>query len=240
MSSRLEVLIMETRSMPSSSATIATHNTSICSPHFGNRGCIELPFIRLGGAGLGNLLVTWARAVGVSKQYSLRLMYPTWPSLKIGRYIRRERDKRLYADLFHANRRYTHGFEKYMNLLMLPRVTEEAFRNSPEKYLQSPHLIRFTGMDGFFSAILEEHAYVREELLQITRKRHRRALSHDFSKSVSLHIRMGDFIATASFDEIRNGVGHRRTPLDWYARRIVQLKDVLGNDTRFFIFRSEE
>ncbi len=223
--------------MTSRSDTIAARNLSICSPYFGVKGkCIELPLFRLGGPGLGNLLFAWARAVVISKQYSLRMMYPTWPSLKIGPYIRRERDKRHYVNLFHANSGYVHGIEKYMSLLMLPKVTEEDFRKSPERYMQSPYLIRFTGMAGFFSTILKDHNLVREELLRITRQVHKKALNYDFSKSVSLHVRMGDFIPTASFDEIRNGLDLRRIPLNWYARRIVQLKEVLGNDTRFYIF----
>ena len=163
-------------------------------------------------------------------------MYPTWPSLKIGPYIRRENDKRHYANLFCSTSRYTRGFEKFTTLLALPKITEEAFHNSPERYLRTQHIVKFTGMGDFFSTILKDHALIRKELLDITRERHKKALSHDFSGSVSLHVRQGDFTPPQGFEEVRNGLECRRIPLDWYAEQIVHLKAVLGMNTKFLIF----
>ena len=49
---------------------------------------------RLGGAGLGNILFPWARAVIYRKKNDIKQLNSTWFTLKIGTFFRRERDKR--------------------------------------------------------------------------------------------------------------------------------------------------
>ena len=67
---------------------------------FVSLGRFESIGLRFGGAGLGNILFPWARALVYTKKYNLTRIKTTWFNLKIGPFLRLERDKRVYSDLF--------------------------------------------------------------------------------------------------------------------------------------------
>ena len=52
------------------------------------------------GGGLGNLLFIFARSIVLAEKINSQIIWPTWPSIKVGPWIRREKDKRFYGDLF--------------------------------------------------------------------------------------------------------------------------------------------
>ena len=58
---------------------------------------------RLGGAGLGNILFPWANAVVYAKKNNLERIQTTWVNLKFGTFLRKEKDKRMYLNLFTRN-----------------------------------------------------------------------------------------------------------------------------------------
>ena len=73
----------------------------------------DMNLFRLGGAGLGNILFTYARAVVyAAKNERIKIIWPTWPSIKLGPILRNEKDKRFYADLFKNNSGYISGLKK--------------------------------------------------------------------------------------------------------------------------------
>src|SRR5919202_2334278 len=59
-----------------------------------------LVYPQLPRAGLGNMLLVWARAVLFAHINSLPVVAPTWGKVRIGAYLRGERDKRYYGHLF--------------------------------------------------------------------------------------------------------------------------------------------
>ena len=67
---------------------------------FVSLGRLESIGFRLGGAGLGNILLPWATAIVYAKTHNLTRLQTTWKNLKIGTFLRKERDKRMYFDLF--------------------------------------------------------------------------------------------------------------------------------------------
>lgn len=76
----------------------------------------DLFLFRLGGAGLGNILFTYSRAVVCSQKLpDCKFVWPTWPSLKLGTIIRNEKDKRFYNDLFTNHSDYISGLKKYIS-----------------------------------------------------------------------------------------------------------------------------
>lgn len=63
-------------------------------PKLSEKDCM---LFRLGGAGLGNILFTYARAViYVQKHENAEMIWPTWFSFKLGPILRHESDKRFY------------------------------------------------------------------------------------------------------------------------------------------------
>ena len=67
---------------------------------FVSLGKFESIGIRLGGAGLGNILFPWATALVYARNNNLQRIQTTWRNLKIGTLLRKERDKRMYMNLF--------------------------------------------------------------------------------------------------------------------------------------------
>jgi len=61
----------------------------------------DFGLLRAPGAGLGNLLFPIARAVIAQSHHGGTLVIPTMRQIKIGTFLRRERDKRTYGDIFH-------------------------------------------------------------------------------------------------------------------------------------------
>ena len=67
---------------------------------FASLGKLESIGLRVGGAGLGNILIPWATALVYAKKHKLLRIQTTWRTIKLGTFIRKERDKRMYLDLF--------------------------------------------------------------------------------------------------------------------------------------------
>ena len=84
----------------------------------------DLGFVRLGGAGLGNILFAYARAAVFAREHDCQLIWPTWPSIKLGPILRREADKRFYNDLFSNQSGHIGGLKKMWLLLTRTRVKE--------------------------------------------------------------------------------------------------------------------
>ena len=89
-------------------------------PHF--TPGIDLGFVRLGGPGLGNLLIFYAQAIIYAHEHDCKIIHPTWPSIKLGPYIRHERDKRFYGDLFTNNTGEISGLQKSRLLLFSRKI----------------------------------------------------------------------------------------------------------------------
>lgn len=193
----------------------------------------DFNFFRLLGPGLGNLLFPWARMVAASKQNGWRMLWPTWPQLKIGPIMRGERDKRFYADLFRNPGYYVDGAHKAW-IRLRQRRFEESVSNS-ERVAMDKELIVFQGMDGLFSPILEQRDLIHSSLIEMTRPEHLAGLSHDFSGAMTIHIRMGDF-RSASDSMLRAGAFNVRLPLPWIKDVIAYTRAELGHSLDVFIF----
>lgn len=187
----------------------------------------DLGFFRILGDGLGNLLFPWARSVVAAKKYDATLIEPTWPQIKLGPILRREPDLRLYADLFHVSPEAIHGLKKILVLatekklpdISLTDITREVW----EKYGRGVFV--FKGRKHYFNDILQEHEFVKRKLLAIAKDIHKTGLSYDFTNSVNIHIRRGDF-----------KIEGWTTSLDWFVWVMDELRKQLGSDIKFNIF----
>ena len=180
--------------------------------------------IRFFGSGLGNLLLPWARAVSLANRYGLPVVFPTWPQVKIGTYLRREKDKRHYFGIFSPSSEYIVGWARLTRLLYCRWVGEEVFLARPDFFLRAnqDHVVNITGCKDFFLPILEDHELIRMKLLDIIRPSHIPARTAD--RYVAVHIRLGDF-----------KVGKQITPLDFFDNVLLQIKANLPH-MEVFIF----
>ncbi|MEK6334890.1 MAG: alpha-1,2-fucosyltransferase [Acidobacteriota bacterium] len=192
----------------------------------------DLGLLRIGGTGLGNLLLTWAEfAVGTGK-YGLTPIAPTWPQVKLGPLARHESDKRTYRDLFLKNSSEVSGIRKLKLLATLPRIPAADFTNgSGSQPVANGRevLVEFDNAGALFERILSDHEFVRRELLRITRAKHKLGLEHNFTQSISVHVRLGDFRVESLV-----------TPISWFEGAIRAVRRAVGSDLPVYVFSDGE
>lgn len=192
----------------------------------------DFGFFRLGGAGLGNLLFTYGWAIAESKKYDIPLIWPTWYSIKLGPYLRHEKDKRKYNDLFDNRTHAIHGFKKLWILLTTKRISRY---DVLDVSMCDGGVIEYFGMDDYFSRIMDSSEVIREELIANLKEKNKGGLDFDFSDSVSVHIRCGDF-QKATPEQLKNGRDSSRLPIEWYADRIKEIREIVGREITCYIF----
>ena len=172
---------------------------------FVSLGKLESLGVRLGGAGLGNIMFPWATALVYAKKHNLKKIQTTWRNLKFGTFIRKERDKRMYLDLFSETDGIS-GFKKFFLLNF------------------SSNIKVFSGMDNLFEPFKSDQNFVKTELLKIINPYHIKRAKEFNSNSIAIHIRMGDFTNPINEKVLRNGDWNYRLPIKWYISLIEKIQ----------------
>ena len=186
---------------------------------FASLGTLESTGIRLGGAGLGNILFPWATALVYAKNNNLKRIQTTWKNLKIGTFLRKERDKRMYMDLF-LEADGVSGFKKFFLLNF------------------SNNIKVFSGMNDLFAPFKREQIFVKSELLKIINPYHIKRAKEFNSNSIAIHIRMGDFANPINEKVLRNGDWNYRLPIKWYISLIEKIQ--IESNLPIYIFSDAE
>jgi hypothetical protein len=191
----------------------------------------DLLMFRFLGPGLGNLLFPWARAVAYAHETGSQVVAPTWPQLKFARLLRGDADRRLYRGMFTAHPDWLSGASRVRTLLTAPRVPEHGAAKA-----RDGNVIEFVGMAGQFGPFLRHHELIAERLHSMTRTVHKAGLAFDFRGSISLHVRMGDFVAPVSAAALASGAVNLRIPMAWYTSMVEGVRQRLGAGTRVYVF----
>lgn len=134
----------------------------------------DMLFFRIGGAGLANCLFVYARAIQYAHRTGARLITPTWQKFSIGTYIRREKDKRRYVDLFTTENEIT-GIKKVNAVLFC-----------------HPHIEQ--GLQNYFLDFISDADYICSYIINHIRPSVRTVVdSYDFRNCIAVHVRLGDF-----------------------------------------------
>ncbi len=192
----------------------------------------DLGFVRLGGAGLGNIMFTWARAAVFARDHDCQVIWPTWPSIKVGPYLRREADKRFYGDLFRNDGSSVGGIKKMIKLLTCHRIAEE---KKESVTLEDEAIVEFTGFEGCFDSILYEYEFVRQLIESNLHPRNRAPLQEDYHDAVGIHVRLGDF-SRVSVAEVEAGRHDSALPVEWYAHIVEQIRMHAGKQVPVYVF----
>jgi hypothetical protein len=177
-------------------------------PRFSTLGAFGF---RSGGPGLGNLFFPYARALLLAKERGFTLINPSWATLKLGTFLRREKEKRMYLQIFKP--RGISGLQKTFLLLAHRKVTENAAagRNVP---LGS--VVLTSGLGNLFKDIAHDREYLADkfrDMLRLDDVARIRALG---PLGIGVHVRLGDFPS------------RHRIPLEWYIRMIDKIRRATG------------
>ncbi len=172
-----------------------------------------LPLV--GRAGLGNELFPWARAELYARDTGTRIVAPAWASLRVGPYLRREPDKRRYGSAFWAPH-HVHGARAAAIRAFGRRIGESAPQAAEPagRLALRPEVVVFSGIGGYFAPLRGGHAYLRDQLWNMTRAQLRTPPDAP-ARFIAMHVRRGDVT--------RQGMSQRQleespvyTPLAWF------------------------
>lgn len=192
----------------------------------------DLLFIRLGGNGLGNLMLTWARCLSRAERRGWQMVWPTWQSFKPKNWRVNPYDHRTYTDLFRPNERYISGWRKPWCLARHRWISEEEAENGE---IRPGSVVEFRGMKGFFAPFVQDHELVYQELRRMAGSHHQSAFSEPDPAPIGIHVRRGDFIQRSNDEEIRSS-HNSLLPLDWYISALQAVRETAGNDVPAFVF----
>jgi hypothetical protein len=187
---------------------------------------------RFGGAGLGNILFPWARGIIFAKKHSCKKINCTWTTIKFGTFLRKEKDKRTYHNIFKENE--IKGLMKIFLLAFSNGVNEDDFKFSIENKRNT--VVHFFGMKSQMKDILEDYTIVKEELYKIVRKKHLELAEKNRPKAIAVHIRLGDFQDPENEDIIRQGKTNCRLPIKWYVAIINNIRLEVGENVHVSVF----
>ena len=185
----------------------------------------------LGRYGLTHGLLAWARCRLWCEETGATMLAPFWLKLRIGPYLRRERDKRNYFRLF------GHGgaVSGPRRLAVLARARKvDVGTEWPEPPVgDGATVVRFHNAlkdneKKSFAQIVGHGPFLRRELIAMTRRRYRPATAaHSF---IAIHVRLGDFSPPAT-GQVAAEATNTRLPLDWYGDRLDALRDAMDGQT---------
>ena len=146
-----------------------------------------------GRTGLSNMLFPWARAEVFSRRHRAEVLAPHWTKLmRLGPWLRGERDKRYYWAQF-SNNGYISGLQKWLIIQRSSVIAEDNFSDTASGRHNSV-VVTFRGMEGFFDSLLGEQVYLKERLLTIAAPAVRRQLAvFRPAPFIGVHVRRSDF-----------------------------------------------
>jgi hypothetical protein len=179
----------------------------------------------------------YGRALAFASEKGYRFVYPTWASFKLGPYIRREKDKRFYGNLFRNKNGALGGIGKAWRRLVCHKVNEKDAKSAKDgdmivfkKYIPT---LKAAGLLPYASLI-------REDLVKNCCKKY--TLPEGIRGAIAMHVRLGDFTRTTE-NALREGKENCSSPIAWYVHTVKKIRDAVGYDVPVVLFsdgRDEE
>ncbi len=167
-------------------------------------------YAELGRAGLGNTLFPWARCLLWCERHGVPMLAPQWFRIRVGPYLRRERDKRAYHLIFRGPG-VIDAARRAVCLLGMPRRPEPASIDSAPS---ASGVYVFEGMAPYFDPLRSSQRRLRQGLLDMVRPQLRPP--SPMRSFIAVHVRRGDFSVIANDRKLREGNHSYRIATSWY------------------------
>jgi hypothetical protein len=191
-------------------------------------------------AGLGNLLLPWARAEIFRQKYGLEMLAPRWTQPKIGPLLRGERDLRYYWRIF-SDVGYITGLRRAWLLQSGVKLDEAAAGEFVDSsFVARGHgtvVVRFAGhLEGhWFDGLWSDRSLIRRRLLQILSSRSRQCLSEVKSfPTIAVHVRRGDKVVAKVGEACT--ISNRSPSDEWFVAVIRSLRQFSNPETPVTVY----
>src|SRR5256714_2999631 len=183
-------------------------------------------YAQLPRAGLGNMLLVWARAQAFAHLNDIELIVASWGGVKVGPILRRERQSRFYFGYFKKN-----GNRNFLRRERILRtyqwiVEPEIERLSNRHNDAAGNLFVFNQIPhwaDYFKGIKEHRKLILNRLYSMLEEKHREELAGLESPVIGLHVRMGDFRKLLLGEDFAKD-GHVRAPFSYFTNAIERLR----------------
>jgi hypothetical protein len=198
---------------------------------------------RLPYAGLGNMLLVWARAALFAELNGLPMVQPNWNALHIGPWLRGERYKRYYGGLFTAQnhrsplRAFVGGLGYATHIHAEPSIQQLDLNHSPYQK-NGRHIFIFSDMppwNDYFQTLKDHQPIVKQQFLNYVKPRLLAQILERPTPQIAIHIRRGDYQKPNEGDDF----ARRRyvyTPLEWYIDTLNSLRHEVGHNVTAMVF----
>lgn len=181
--------------------------------HWPQLSTFDFGIIRSPGPGFGNLLFPIARALIGQKKQGGAFVFPTMRQLKIGTFLRGERDKRTYGGILRT--RTAREWVDWLSARHLRQVSEDAYDTT-----QTGVTVRYSGLRGYFYDLVGQ-----EDLIAAWLRQNVKSVSPEVAPyDIGIHVRLGDF----SIDSPSSQESSIRLPMEWYRRAFAEGRAILA------------
>jgi hypothetical protein len=194
-------------------------------------------------AGLGNMLLVWAKAVAFAELNSLVMVAPMWNSLHIGPWLRKERCKRYYGTFFSTNH-----YQNRWKFIVSNIFHNAAIHSNPPiaklnlngtEFSQSDRNIflfdKMPPWNDYFQDLKDYQPIIKAKFYQDI---HQNLLGQILQKpapKIGIHIRRSDYQPPKDGDDFAvNRIVY--TKLEWYINVLKSIRTEVGEDIPATIF----
>lgn len=201
----------------------------------------ELFGVRFKGAGLGNLLFIWSRAIVAAEEHNCKLIWPTWPSIKLGPWIRREKDKRFYGNLFKCKSYKIYGIKKYIYLIFKKKYYCKNFDEVKWEDIHDGSVLICNGynlkpgeLQMNFNGLREYRSIILNHIISNLKRLGQSANNFKAENSINVHVRLGDFTNNSAL--LDSGANNTRISIEWYVYIVNLIRSICGFDIPVNVF----
>lgn len=193
-------------------------------------------YAHLPRAGLGNMLLVWARALVYAYRSGSPLMTSSWTKLRVGPLLRRERSSRRYGSYFKPLHRISKPIRWWV-LLTFPRIEEPSLELS---HLGSHSRVlyvfrRIPHWSDYFGEIRGHREFVRAKLYESLSDRYLESIDRIEPPIVGVHVRCGDFRELRPGEDFSRA-GLVRTPMSYFQEVIRSIRTIHGSEVPVTVF----
>jgi hypothetical protein len=199
----------------------------------------QVVVVKLPYAGLGHMLLLWARAATFAELNKLPMLAPNWNAVHIGPWLRGERCKRFYGGCFSTEKDISHFSFMVQNLLHEKvKVYNPPIENLKENLVEVPSVFVFDTMppwNDYFADIKNHQLIVKSKLLSTVRRSLVSQILERPAPKIAIHIRRSDFKV------LQPGEDHSQfrsvqIELDWYIAVLKSIRKFVGFDVPATVF----